>query len=58
MRYLVINHSWKGTYYTNSLTKEELVANKERMIDLIVDLQNETYFDPETNSWKEIQKIS
>lgn len=58
MRYLIVKHYIKGTYFTNNITREDLVGLKNGDCELIVDTENNTYFEVDTNSWKEIQTIS
>lgn len=58
MRYLILDHYFKGTYMTNDLAKEDLILKKDNRIKMIIDMTNKTFFDPEKNSWEEIPVIS
>lgn len=49
-RYLIINH-YGETYQIEMITTEFLVKNKKGHIQLIIDLQNKTFFDHENNVW-------
>lgn len=56
-RYLIIEHMWKETYTTNVITKDDLLDVKKGNSRMLIDTQNGTYFNPETNEWKEIKKL-
>lgn len=55
-RYLIIKHFLKGTYTTHVISRDDLVKNKNKEIDLIIDTEKCTFFDSESNSWKELPK--
>lgn len=57
-KFLIINHFIKGTYITSFVGKVELIGLKQKDIDKIIDLTNNTYFDAETNKWEPIKEIS
>lgn len=54
-RYLIIGY-YGENYQTDAIQKQDLVRVKERVTDFVIDTQNGTVFDPDTNSWKEIEK--
>lgn len=55
-RYLIIKHYLKGTYTANVITREDLIKLKNGDIELIIDTEKCTFFDYESNSWKDIPK--
>lgn len=55
-RYLIIGHYLKETYTTDTLTKDDLVALKNREAEYIFDTKTGTIFDAKENAWKELPK--
>lgn len=54
-KYLIVKHWLKGTYTSDLLEKNNLLEMKEHMIEMIIDLENKQYFDPEENKWIDIK---
>ena len=52
-RYLKITGS--VIWGTNTITRDDLVRVKNRSYDAVIDLQNMTTFNADTNSWDEIK---
>lgn len=56
-KYLLIG-SWKEIEFKVELTKEDLVALKEKILDWILNLEDETFFDSEKNEWRKVSEIN
>lgn len=52
-RYLKINGSI--VWGTNSLKRDDLIRCKEGYYDVIIDMVDNTQFDPEKNAWVAIE---
>ena len=53
-RYIIINHFLYGTYTIDEITPKELAMQKNDECDMIIDIQNATYFDDTNNKWLDI----
>lgn len=58
MKFLIIKHWIKGTYYTDTITREDLVEAKRDSSMTIIDLENSKYYDQENNVWVVIETKS
>jgi len=56
MRYLILGHFLSENYFTDEITKRDLLDLKEHSTDYIVDLINKTYFDTKENKWIPIEE--
>lgn len=54
MKYRYLFEKWGEIYGTNQLTREHLIAVKERQSDFLVDVLEGKWFDAENNEWKPI----
>lgn len=52
-KYLKVNGSL--LWGENTLTKEMLLMVKNHQYDTIIDLEEMTYYDADSNEWKDIQ---
>jgi len=55
MKYLKI--SVAGIYATNEISKRDLVDVKQKSLEWLIDVVNETYFDAESNQWVKITHV-
>lgn len=46
-----------GLYATNEISKRDLIDVKEKHLDWLIDVENETYFDAENNQWVKIKYV-
>jgi len=53
-KYLIVKNYIYGTYQTDQIEKKDLLDIKERMTEAIIDITNQTYFDPKSNQWVQI----
>jgi hypothetical protein len=56
MKYRYIFEKWGEIYGTNQLTREHLIAVKDRQSDYLIDTLEGKYFDAENNEWKDINQ--
>jgi hypothetical protein len=56
MKFRYIFEKWSEIKGTNNLTKEHLISVKNRNSDFLIDTENGTYYDAESNEWKEIEE--
>lgn len=56
MKYLIIENLWHGTYITSDRdeVKTAMRAVKTGDCQMVVNLLESTYFDANSNQWKEI----
>lgn len=58
-RYLLVKH-WmhdKKTVQTDMIERKNLLDLKDGMCEAIIDTQNNTFFNAESNSWDEIKTV-
>ncbi len=55
MKYLVVKNYIYGTYQTDVIEKKDLLEVKDRMTEMVINLDNMTYFNLEKNEWTKIE---
>jgi hypothetical protein len=55
MKYRWLKITGSVVWGTNDLKKEDLARLKQLGYDCILDVQNNTYYDVDTNEWKDIE---
>jgi hypothetical protein len=56
MKYRYIFEKWGEIYGTNQLTREHLIAVKDRQSEYLIDTLEGKWFDAENNEWKDIKE--
>ena len=54
-RYLIIKHYIYGTYQADTIERKDLLDLKSGTSEAIIDITNQTYFDPTKNEWVKIE---
>ena len=55
MKYRYLKIAGSIIYGTNNLTRDDLARCKTGGYDAIIDLEKCTYFDPDNNTWEDIE---